>query len=317
MNSEDKVLLPDGSVLSHIAVPPDRPVKQAESGINLVKDDSIQNIVRASTGKTLKRHEIKGDDALHAIYQSVQDIGVAGASVKWEGQTHGHQLLVTGARDLGGGKYSFDVFDPTTGTTRTVSGDQLKSQYNSGHPNDNGKGFLEAVQVPHDQVIGRRGGLGSEELAARNQIELHEPDKLNTLKQIDALPNPGTRSVLTQMLRHEGNDEAMTAVLRNSIPDLANLDANTQRDFLNLYKNNRLMMFRGPLVEMMPTIARLPEAARNHALEQLNSMQGNDLMRTAQRLQNATNPGRMDDDLAMQFALRIFGGGDPAQMPAH
>jgi hypothetical protein len=310
IHSEDKVILPDGSVLSHVAVPPDRPLKQATSGIDMVKDESIQNIVRASTGKTLKRYDLKGDDALHAIYQSVQEIGVAGAGVKWAGEAHGHQLLVTGARDLGGGKYSFDVFDPTTGTTRQVSGDQLKSGYNSGRPGDGGVGVLDSVQVPDDMQIGRPGGPGPQELAARNQIELHEPDKLNTLKQIDALPNPQVRSVLTQMLRHEGNDEAMADVLKNSFPDVANLDADAQRNLLDLYKNNRLMMFRGALVELIPTVARLPEAARNHALEQMNSMQGNDLIKTARRLEEATNPnlGQIDDELAMQFALQIFGG---------
>ena len=37
-----------------------------------------------------------------------------------------HQLIVKGARDLGGGKYSFDVFEPWTGITRTVSGGPIE-----------------------------------------------------------------------------------------------------------------------------------------------------------------------------------------------
>ncbi|WOH65167.1 hypothetical protein [Bradyrhizobium sp. BWA-3-5] len=73
-----------------------------------------------------------GDAALRAIHDSVKDIGIAGAVVQWKNDTVTHQLIVKGARDLGGGQYSFDVFEPWTGRTRTVSGDELKSRYTTG-----------------------------------------------------------------------------------------------------------------------------------------------------------------------------------------
>ena len=73
----------------------------------------MQNEIRAATGKGIRRHKVQdGDGALRAIHNSVKDIGIAGAVVEWKNDTVQHQLIIKGARDLGGGKYSFDVFEP-------------------------------------------------------------------------------------------------------------------------------------------------------------------------------------------------------------
>jgi hypothetical protein len=62
-------------------------------------------------------------------------------------------------------------------------------------------------------------------------------------------------------------------------------------------------------VELMPTLAELPQLAQEHALQRLNSMMPQDLARTAQRLRD-TQPldwRRAADEEAMRFAEQIFG----------
>ena len=53
---------------------------------------------------------------------------------------------------------------------------------------------------------------------------------------------------------------------------------------INIYQANPTLEARNARFWLMPFLGRLPEGARNHALEQLNSMVPQDLQRTAQRL---------------------------------
>jgi hypothetical protein len=252
-----------------------------------------------------------GDGALRAIHDSVKDIGIAGAVVQWKNDTVQHQLIVKGARDLGGGQYSFDVFEPWTGRTRTVSGEQLKSHYTTGVGKSEGE--LKYVQLPDGMTLGKTSLVDKREALARNQIEIHEPQKLPELATIEKVTDPVSRSVQTQMLLHSGSVDGMKSVLTGNFPALQNVDAHGLESLINIYRANPTSEARSALIRLMPVLGRLPEGARNHALEQLNSMMPQDLQRTAQRL--ADSPAAWmsanDDAAGMQFARQIFGGDVP------
>jgi len=62
------------------------------------------------------------------------------------------------------------------------------------------------------------------------------------------------------------------------------VDAHGLESLINIYRANPTSEARSALIRLMPVLGRLPEGARNHALEQLNSMMPQDLQRTAQRL---------------------------------
>lgn len=275
--------LPDGTMLSHVAVPKDQPLKAADHGASLDLDQNMQNEIRAATGKGIRRHTVQdGDAALRAIHDSVKDIGIAGAVVQWKNDTVTHQLIVKGARDLGGGQYSFDVFEPWTGRTRTVSGEQLKSHYTTGAGKSEGE--LKYVQLADDVTVGKTSLVDRKEALARNQIEIHQPEKLPELAAIEKVADPESRSVQAQMLLHSGSVDGMKSVLTSNFPALENVDAHGLESLINIYRANPSSEARSALIRLMPVLGRLPEGARNHALEQLSSMMPQDLQRTAQRL---------------------------------
>ena len=285
---DGRISLPDGTVLTHVAVPPNQPLRAADLGLQLHEDTDIQNKIRAATGKELKRFRVEdGDAALRAIHDSVKEIGVAGVVVEWKGRKVedgvSHQLLIKGAHDLGGGNYTFVVFEPWTGKTRTVSGEALKSRYTSGAPGGS-EGSMKFVQVPEDMTLGKTSRVDKREALARNQIEMHQRQKLPELATIEKITDPESRSIQTQMLLHSGSVDGMKSVLTSNVPALQNVDAHALESLINIYRANPTPEARGALIRLMPVLGRLPEGARNHALEQLNSMRPQDLQRTAQRL---------------------------------
>ena len=222
-----------------------------------------------------------GDAALRAIHDSVKDIGIAGAVVQWKNENVTHQLLVKGARDLGGGQYSFDVFEPWTGQTRTVSGKQLKSHYMTGAGKSVGE--LKYVQLPEGMKLGPASLVDPKETLARNQIELHQPEKQTELAAIDKVTDPESRSIQAQMLLHSDSVDGMKSVLTGNIPALHNVDAHGLESLIGLYRANPSPEARSALIELMPGLGRMPEGARNHALEQLSGMTPRDLQKMAQR----------------------------------
>jgi hypothetical protein len=315
---DGRISLPDGTVLTHVAVPPNRPLKAADLGLQLHEDKDIQNKIRAATGKELKRHRVEdGDAALRAIHDSVKEIGVAGVVVEWKGRKVedgvSHQLLIKGAHDLGGGNYTFVVFEPWTGKTRTVSGEALKSRYTSGAPGG-GEGGMKFVQVPEDMTLGKTSLLDKREALARNQIEMHQPQKLPELAEIEKVSGAVSRSVQAQMLLHSGSVDGMKSVLTSHFPALQNVDAHALGSLINIYQANPTVEARSALIKLMPVLGKLPEGARNYALEQLSGMVPKELQGSAQRLADsrAVLKNSYDDAAGMQVARQIFGGDVPA-----
>jgi hypothetical protein len=310
---DGKIHLPDRTILSHVAVPKSQELKAADHGASLDLDQNMQNQIRAATGKGIRRHKVEnGDGALRAIHDSVKDIGIAGAVVQWKNDPVTHQLIVKGARDLGGGQYSFDVFEPWTGKTRTVSGEQLKSQYTTGVGKSEGE--LKYVQLPDDMTLGKTSLLDKREALARNQIEIHQPQKLPELAKIEKVTGAVSRSVQAQMLLHSDSVDGMKSILTSHFPALQNADAHALGSLINIYKANPTVEARSALIRLMPVLGKLPEGVRNYALEQLNSMVPQDLQRTAQRLADsrAGLKNSYDDAAGMQFARQIFGRDVPA-----
>ena len=98
-HQDGNIYLPDGTMLSHVAVPKNQELKAADHGASLDLDPNMQNEIRAATGKEIRRHKVQdGDGALRAIHKSVKDIGIAGAVVEWKNDTVQHQLIIKGAR---------------------------------------------------------------------------------------------------------------------------------------------------------------------------------------------------------------------------
>ena len=302
-HQDGKIHLPDGTTLSHVAVPRNQDLKAIDHGASLDLDQNMQNAIRAATGKGIRRHQVQdGDGALRAIHDLVKDIGVAGAVVRWKNGSGQHQLIVKGARDLGGGQYSFDVFEPWTGKTRTVSGEQLKSHYTTG--DGGGEGELTHVQLSDDMTPEKISLLDKNEALARNQIELHQPQKLPELAKIDKVTGAVSRSVQAQMLLHSDSVDGMKSVLTSNFPALQNADAHALGSLINIYQANPTVEARSALIKLMPLLGKLPEGARNYALEQMNSMVPQDLQRSAQRLADSPT-ARMnayDDAAGMQLA---------------
>lgn len=314
---DGRISLPDGTILTHVAVAPDQPLKSADLGLQLHLDKDIQNKVRAATGKELKQFRVEdGDAALRAIHDSVKEIGVAGVVVEWKGRKPddriSHQLLVKGAHDLGGGNYNFVVFEPWTGKTRTVSGDVLKSRYTSGAPGGS-EGYMKTVQLPDDMTLGKTSPLAQKQASARNQIELHAPQKLPELARIETAASGLSRSVQAEMLLHSGSVDGMKSVLTNYFPALRNAPAPALDSLVNTYQANRPVEARSALIRLMPLLAKLPEGARNYALEQLNSMRPQDLQTSVQRLAESPTArmNTFDDAMGMQLARWIFGRNIP------
>lgn len=133
-------------------------------------------------------------------------------------------------------------------------------------------------------TLGRTSLVDKREALARNQIELHQPEKLPELVAIEKVADPESRSVQAQMLLHSGSVDGMKSVLTSNFPALQNVDAHGLESVINIYRANPTSEARSALIRLMPVLGRLPEGARNHALEQLNSMMPQDLQRTAQRL---------------------------------
>jgi len=309
---DGRISLPDGTVLTHVAVPPNQPLRAADLGLQLHEDTDIQNKIRAATGKELKRFRVEdGDAALRAIHDSVKEIGVAGVVVEWKGRKVedgvSHQLLIKGAHDLGGGNYTFVVFEPWTGKTRTVSGEALKSRYTSGAPGG-GEGSMKFVQVPEDMTLGKTSLVDKRQALVRNQIEMHQPQKLPELATIEKITDPESRNVQAQMLLHSDSADGMKSVLTSNVPALQNVDAHALGSLINIYQANPTVEARSALIRLMPVLGRLPEGARNHALEQLNGMMPQDLQRTAQRLADSPLAWMSaSDDAGMQVARQISG----------
>jgi hypothetical protein len=152
------------------------------------------------------------------------------------------------------------------------------------------------------------------EAQARNQIELHAPQKLQELARIEKSSSAVSRSVQTQMLLHSENVDGMKSVLTSHFPALQNADAHALGSLINIYKANPTVEARSALVRLMPLLGKLPEGARNFALEQLNSMLPQDLQRSAQRLADSPTArmNAFDDATGMQLARWIFGRNVPA-----
>jgi hypothetical protein len=315
-HKDGNIYLPDRTMLSHVAVPRNQELKAVDDGASLDLDQNMQNAIRAATGKGIRRHKVEdGDAALRAIHDSVKDIGIAGAVVRWKNDTVQHQLIVKGARDLGGGQYSFDVFEPWTGKTRTVSGEQLKSRYTTNVGKSEGE--LKYVQLPDDMTLGKTSLLDKREALARNQIELHAPKKLPELAKIEKVTGAVSRSVQSQMLLHSDSVDGMKSVLTSNFPALQNADAHALGSLINIYQANPTVEARSALIRLMPVLGKLPEGARNYALEQLNSMVPQELQGTAQRLADsrAVLMNSYDDAAGMQVARQIFGRDVPATNP--
>lgn len=313
-HQDGNIYLPGGTKLSYVAVPKNQELKAADLGASLHLDSNMQNAVRAATGREIRNHKVEdGDGALRAIHDSVKDIGIAGAVVRWKNDTVQHQLIVKGARDLGGGQYSFDVFEPWTGKTRTVSGEQLKSGYTTGVGKSEGE--LVYVQLPDGMTPGKTLLLDKWEAQARNQIELHQPQKLPELARIEKVTSGVSRSVQAQMLMHSDSVDGMKSVLTGNFPALQNVDAHALGSLIDIYRANPTVEARSALIRLMPLLGKLPEGARNYALEQLNSMLPPDLQKTAQRLADSPT-ARMnayDDATGMQLARWIFGRNIPTE----
>jgi hypothetical protein len=311
--ADGKIHLPDGTELSHVAVPKDQGLKAADAGASLDLDENMQNQIRAATGKGISRHQVQDRDAaLRAIHDSVKDIGIAGAVVRWKNDPVQHQLIVKGARDLGGGQYSFDVFEPWTGKTRTVSGEQLKSHYTTGVGKSEGE--LTYVQLPDGMTLGKTTLLDKREALARNQIEIHQPQKLPELAKIEKVSGAVSRSVQAQMLLHNDSADGMKSVLTSNFPALQNADAHALGSLINIYQANPTVEARSALIRLMPVLGKLPEGARNYALERLSGMGPQELQGAAQRLADsrAVLKNSYDDTAGMQVARQIFDRDAPA-----
>jgi hypothetical protein len=373
--ADGTIRLDGDAVLTHVAVPPDRPLPAAERGMSFDRDPQILNMIRAATGKNITRHAVEGDAALAAIHRSVQDVGFAGVGVGWRQETTTargntgdeplHQLVVVGARKTDAG-YSFDVHDPTTGAVRTLTGDQLLSYHDgvsfdrSGQPI---QGALRFVQIPDDIPVGQwpvapeppRSGA---EAAARHLISEQEPHKLATLKAIDRLPDGEQRRVATLLLRSEKNLDRLAYLedavkggpeaTRQAITDLADpsfaptgrtaqdpvmarlattrdaadadavlsdlsayreLDGDSRLAVAELFANSVSPTAQRALLELLPTLGRLPQPALEHALQRLAAMMPDDLAKVARRHHNLEAPDwriATGDD-GMRYARQVFG----------
>ena len=169
---------------------------------------------------------------------------------------------------------------------------------------------MKFVQVPDDMQMATKAlPMSRGEFEARNQIELHEPQKLQELAELQRVTDPMQRSVMTQMLLHNGSMDGMISVLKKNFPALQNVDEYTQQILVNLYRSNPSAEDRTALIQLMPLIGRLPEGARNHAVEQLIRMGDQGLQNAAQRLENSNVPfmDSFNYETGMDFARQIFG----------
>ena len=270
---DGKIYMPDGKALTHVAVPPDIAMKSATKGMFLANDEPIKDMIRAATGKNITHAQIKGESALQAIHDSVQEMGFAGVGIEWKnnGTGVGHQLLVTGSHEKNG-EFVFDVFDPTHGTTRPMSGKDLLN-YTDG----NIAGELTSVQVPDDLPI--RASMPQGTSAER------------ALASLQAANNPMEV------------DSALSA----TVPEFTIADAQTRESMINLILANPDPATRKSLLEIAPALIEMPQAANEFAMEHLNGMMRNDLMKTVERLQQAQpNWHRLSDEDAMKLAESIF-----------
>lgn len=285
------IFLPDGSVVSHVAVAPEHPMMAAKAGINFVGDPEFLNMVRGATGKELTGRDVKGEAALKMIYDSVQDIGIAGVSVRWRSNNKGHQLLVVGAKQREG-QYVFDVFDPGSGKTRSLAGKDLIA-YRDGE--GGGFGDIRSVHVPKDVPIPKTGNSDSTRNTGR--YEYTGPHEFASVDQ--AVANLEVARTRTDV----------DSVLASAQPGFSAVDAQTRENMINLILANSEPNARRALLEVMPALSEMPQPAREFATERLRSMKPDELVKTAQRLEFADQPNwsRVSEMDAMKFAQEVFG----------
>ncbi len=295
--------------------------------------------------------------------------------VGWRGETSTarggseplHQLVVLGAREHEG-RYSFDVYDPTRGDTRTLTGEQLLRYSDGVNVDPQGRpieGALRFVQVPEDLPMRPWAPApppvrSRAEAAARELIVTQEPHKLAALHGIDRLDDAGLRHQLTMLLRGErnldrlayledavrgGKDTARHAVRQLSDPQFApdgrtaadpalvrlrgastpaqfdaalaadfssyrGLDAQSRSAVADLFAANDAPASRRALIELLPTLAELPQTAREQAIDRLNGMMPGDLVRTAERHRNLEPPSwrlAPAEDVT-RYVKQVFGG---------
>src|SRR3954452_12421371 len=133
-------------------------------------------------------------------------------------------------------------------------------------------------------TLGKTTFLNKREALARNQIEIHQPQKLPELAKIEKVSGAVSRSIQAQMLLHNDSADGMKSVLTSNFPALQNADAHALGSLINIYQANPTVEARSALIRLMPVLGKLPEGARNYALERLSGMGPQELQGAAKRL---------------------------------